>query len=86
MTNMTEDGQAATPQARVPETAVLERLRKKSSEELLVLVEQLLERKPDMEPLIELLMALPLASPAQEKNRPGKGKERTVIPPPFGAR
>jgi hypothetical protein len=33
--HMTEDGQAAKPRARVPETAVLERLRKKSSEELL---------------------------------------------------
>ena len=77
---MTEDRQAAKPRARMRETAVLERLRKKSREELLVLVEQLLERKPDIEPLIELLMALPLAIPAQEKNRPGRGKERTVDP------
>src|SRR5215472_12060954 len=77
---MTEDRQAAKPRARVPETAVMERLKKKSSQELLFLVEQLLERKPDIEPLIELLMALPLAIPAQEKNRPGKGKERTVDP------
>src|SRR6266436_869830 len=77
---MTEDGQAAKPRARVRETAVLERLRKKSSKELLFLVEQLLERKPDIEPLIELLMELPLAIPAQEKNRPGRGKERTLDP------
>src|SRR5215467_1699974 len=77
---MTEDGQVAKPRARVPETAVLERLKKKSSEELLFLVEQLLERKPDIEPLIEVLMELPLAIPAQEKNRPGKGKKRTVDP------
>ena len=82
---MTEDGQAAKPRARVPETAVLERLRKKSSEELLFLVEQLLERKPDIEPLIELLMELPLAIPAQEKNRPGKGKKRTVDPSTIGS-
>jgi tetratricopeptide (TPR) repeat protein len=77
---MTEDGQAAKPRARVPEAAVLTRLRKKSSGELLFLVEQLLERKPDIEPLIELLMELPLAIPAQAKNRPGRGKERTVDP------
>jgi hypothetical protein len=77
---MTEDGQAATPRARVPETTVLERLRKKSSEELLVLVEQLLERKPDIEPLIELLIELPLTPTAQEKKRPGRGKEHTVDP------
>src|SRR5215472_1253750 len=77
---MTEDGQAAKPRARVPETAVSERLKKKSSEELLFLVEQLLERKPDIEPLIELLMELPLAIPVQEKNRLGRGKERTIDP------
>src|SRR5215469_11809440 len=77
---MTEDRQVAKSRARVPETAVSERLKKKSSEELLFLVEQLLERKPDIEPLIELLMELPLAIPAQEKNRPGRGKERTIDP------
>ena len=66
--HMTEERQASKPRARMRETAVLERLRKKSSEELLFLVEQLLERKPDIEPLIELLMELPLAIPAQAKN------------------
>ena len=46
---MTEDAQAA----------LLGRLRKKSHEELLFVVEQLLECKPDIGPLIELLIELP---------------------------
>ena len=52
---MTEDAQAAKARAGKPETAVLGQLRKKSYEELLFLVEQLLERQPDIKPLIELL-------------------------------
>jgi len=45
---MTEDAQAAKLRVGKPETAVLGRLRKISHEELLFLVEQLLERKPDI--------------------------------------
>src|SRR5947209_8351984 len=58
------------------------RLSEKNREELLALLEQLVQRQPDIEPMIELLAELPLATPAQEKNRPGrgKGKERTVDP------
>ncbi len=77
---MTGDGQAAKPRARVPETAVLAQLRKKSREELLFLVEQLLERKPDIEPLIELLIELPLTPTTQEKKRSGRGRVRTLDP------
>ena len=43
---MTEDAQAA----------LSGRLRKKSHEELLFVVEQILERKPDIGPLVELLI------------------------------
>lgn len=56
------------------------RLQEKSREELLGLLEQLLQRQPDIEPLVEVLIELPLASAAQEENRPGKGRERTVDP------
>ncbi len=55
---MTDDAQAANARIGKPEIAILERLREKSREELLFLIEQLLERKPDIKPLIELLTAL----------------------------
>ena len=61
-------------------TRVLRRLKEKSREELLALLEELVQREPDIEPMVELLVELPLAAPEQEKNRPGKGKERTVDP------
>jgi len=56
------------------------RLDEKSREELLALLEHLVQRQPDIEPMIELLVELPLVTPTQEKNRPGRGKERTVDP------
>src|SRR5258708_36459830 len=56
------------------------RLDEKSREELLALLEQLVQRQPDIEPMVELLIELPLATPAQGKNRPGRGKERTLDP------
>src|SRR6266481_4849462 len=56
------------------------RLDEKSREELLALLEQLVQRQPDIEPLIELLMELPLATSTQERSRPGKGRERTLDP------
>jgi hypothetical protein len=73
---MTEDEQAA--EGSVP--TVLERLKEKSREELLFLIEQLLQREPDIEPLVELLMGLQLATTMQEENKPGKGRERTLDP------
>src|SRR5436305_5247178 len=54
------------------------RLSEKSHAELLALLEQLVQRQPDIEPLIELLMELPLATTTQERSRPGKGRERTL--------
>jgi len=75
---MTEDAQAAKPRVGKPETAVLGRLRKKSHEELLFLVEQLLERQPDIKPLIELLIELPLPNASEQGKTPGKGNTRTL--------
>src|SRR5437870_2106379 len=65
---MTEDAQAA----------LLGRLRKKSHEELLFVVEQLLERKPDIGPLIELLMELPFPNASQAGKTPGRGNRRIL--------
>jgi len=73
---MTEDEQATGES----ETTVLEQLKKKSREELLFLIEQLLEREPNIESLVELLIGLQLATTMQEENKPGKGRERTLDP------
>lgn len=68
------------PERFVVRSRLMGRLSEKSREELLALLEQLVQRQPDIEPMVELLIELPLAIPAQEKNRPGRGKERTVDP------
>jgi SWIM zinc finger len=68
------------PERFAVRSRLMGRLDEKSREELLALLEQLVQRQPDIEPMIELLIELPLASPAQVKNRPGRGKERTVGP------
>ncbi|HYU73366.1 MAG TPA: hypothetical protein VEL31_11870 [Ktedonobacteraceae bacterium] len=73
---MTEDEQATGES----ETTVLGQLKKKSREELLFLLEQLLEREPNIEPLVELLIGLQLATTMQEEKKPGKGRERTLDP------
>jgi len=65
---MTEDARAA----------LLERLRKKSHEESLCVVEQLLERKPDIGPLIELLIELPFPNASQDGKTPDRGNSRTL--------
>src|SRR6266566_1445382 len=54
------------PERFVVRSRLMGRLDEKSREELLA--------------LLELLVELPLATSAQEKNRPGRGKERTVDP------
>jgi len=72
---MTEDAQAAKARAGKPEAAVLGQLRKKSHEELLFLVEQLLERQPDIKPLIELLIELPMPNAGQQ----GKHLARVIL-------
>ncbi|TME64489.1 MAG: hypothetical protein E6I59_06750 [Chloroflexi bacterium] len=68
------------PERFVVRSRLMGRLSEKSREELLALLDQLVQRQPDIEPMVELLVELPLAIPAQEKNRPGRGKERTVDP------
>lgn len=55
-------------------------LSEKNHAELLALLEQLVQRQPDIEPLIELLMELPLATTTQERSKPGKWRERTLDP------
>src|SRR6266446_7674045 len=61
-------------------SGIMGRLSEKNHTELLALLEQLVQRQPDIEPLIELLMELPLATTTQERSRPGKGRERTLDP------
>jgi uncharacterized Zn finger protein len=68
------------PERFVVRSRLMGRLNEKSREELLALLEQLVQRQPDIEPMVELLIELPLVTPAQEKNRPGRGKERTLDP------
>jgi hypothetical protein len=68
------------PERFVVRSWLMARLDEKSREELLALLELLVQRQPDIEPMIELLIELPLATPAQGKNRPGRGKERTLDP------
>ncbi len=68
------------PERFVVRSRLMARLNEKSREELLALLEQLVQRQPDIEPMVELLIELPLVTPAQEKNRPGRGKERTLDP------
>src|SRR5437588_11345345 len=75
---MPDDGQTTKPRAEMSETGVLGRLSKKSHEELLFLVEQLLERKPEIMPLIELLIELPFPDSSQQKRIPGKGNSLTL--------
>jgi len=66
------------PERFVVRAGIMVRLSEKSHEELLALLEQLVQRQPDIEPLIDLLMELPLATTTQERSRPGKGRERTL--------
>ncbi len=75
---MTDDAQAANARIGKPEMVVLERLREKSREELLFLFEQLLERKPDIKPLIELLIELPFPYSSQVEKKPGMGNSLTL--------
>ena len=75
---MSDDGQAIKPRVETSETGVLGRLNNKSREELLFLVEQLLERKPEIKPLIELLIELPFPDSSQQERTPGKGNSLTL--------
>ena len=75
---MSDDGQPTKPRVETSETGVLGRLSKKSREELLFLVEQLLERKPEIKPLIELLIELPFPNSSQQERTPGKSNSLTL--------
>ena len=66
--------------AQSSRSGLMGRLSEKSHEELLVLLEQLVQRQPDIEPLIELLIELPPVTTTQQKSRPGRGRERTLDP------
>ena len=68
------------PERFVVRSGLMGRLSTKSREELLNLLEQLVQRQPDIEPLVELLVELPLATTTQEKKRPGRGREPTLDP------
>jgi hypothetical protein len=59
---------------------IMGRLSMKSHEELLALLEQLMQRQPDIEPMIELLIELPLGATEQKQSRPGRSRERTLDP------
>src|SRR5258708_30500355 len=61
-------------------SGIVGRLSEKNHAELLALLEQLVQRQLDVEPLLELLIELPLATTTQERSRPGKGRERTLDP------
>ena len=73
------------PERFVVRSGIMARLSEKNHAELLALLEQLMQRQPDIEPLIELLMELPLATTTQERSRPGKGRERTLDPSTIGS-
>ena len=75
---MSDDGQPIKPRVETSETGVLGRLSQKSREELFFLVEQLLERKPEIKPLIELLVELPFPDSSQQKRIPVKGNSLTL--------
>jgi uncharacterized Zn finger protein len=66
--------------AQSSRSGLMGRLSEKSHEELLALLEQLVQRQPDIEPLIELLIELPQVTTTQQKSRPGRGRERTLDP------
>ncbi len=68
------------PECFVVRSGLMGRLSTKSRGELLALLEQLMQRQPDIEPLVETLIELPLTPTVQEKKRPGRGRERTLDP------
>ncbi len=75
---MTEDAQVSNARVGKPDSALLGLLREKSHEELLFLMEQLLKRKPDIKPLIELLIELPFPNSNQVEKIPAKGNSLTL--------
>jgi hypothetical protein len=60
------------------EKTVLGQLKKKKRDELLFIMEQLLERKPDIVPLMELLIALP-SSPSSQQEKPSEASNKRTF-------
>ncbi len=59
---------------------LLEQLQGKSREELLGLLEQLMQKQPEIKDLLEVLLKLPLTSNARAEQKPGVGRVRTLEP------
>jgi hypothetical protein len=59
---------------------VWERLQEKSREELLGLLEQTLQKQPEISNLLKLLLELPAASGARAEQKAGVGRVRTLDP------
>jgi uncharacterized Zn finger protein len=68
------------PESFIVRSGLTARLSMKSHAELVALLEELMRRQRDIEPLIEVLMELPLAPTAQEEKQSGKAREHTVDP------
>lgn len=66
------------PESFIIRSGLMARLSMKSHDELVALLQELMQRQHDIQPLIEVLMELPLGPTAQETKQPGKGRERTV--------
>src|ERR1700738_1198580 len=62
------------------EKALLGRLKKKKRDELLFIMEQLIERKPDIIPLMELLIELPFSPLPQQGKSSDNDDKRTLDP------
>src|SRR5438105_439551 len=61
-------------------SGLMGRLKEKSHEELLALLEQLLQRQPDIQALVELLIELPLATSVEAENSPRRDRGPTLDP------
>src|SRR5256886_2447614 len=68
------------PERFVVRSRLMGGLSEKSREELLALLDQLVQRQPDIEPMVDLWADLPLPIPGQERNRQGRAKDGAVAP------
>src|SRR5258708_39559901 len=60
--------------------SLLAQLQEKSREELLGLLEQIMQKQPEIKELLEVLLKLPLTSNARAEQKPGVGRVRTLEP------
>ena len=68
------------PERFAVRTWLMGQLMEKSREELLLLIEELLKRQPELESLVELLIELPASRPDQKGTQPRKSVGRTLDP------